>query len=177
MAKERVLFICINNSFRSQMAEGFFRSFYGEYYDVYSAGSDPKEVDSLAVQVMAEIDIDISKHTSNSLKDFEGQEFDYVITVCGNQYNACPFFIGGKKYFKQPFKDPSTLVGTGTEKMKIIMEIRDEIGDWIQDLHNYQICDHDIEKSGERNCCDLGEMADDCCCPLDSAKNKDSSCK
>ena len=175
MAKERILFMCINNSFRSQMAEGFFRSFYGEDYDVYSSGSDPTGLNPLAVELMAEIDIDISEHTSNSLKDFEGQEFDYVVTVCGNPYNACPFFVGGKKYFKQPFKDPSTLIET--EKIEVIKEIRDEIGDWIQDLYNYEICDYNTKKNKEFSCCDLEEITDNCCCPPDSTENKYFSCK
>jgi arsenate reductase len=161
------------------MVEGFFRNFYGDDFDVYSAGSDPLEIDQIAVQVMAEIGIDISRQTSNSLKDYEGQEFDYVITICGNQYNACPIFIGGKKYFIKSLKDIYPFKGTETEKIELLKEIRDEIGDWVQDLLNYQICKTNTETGAEQGCGDLKEITDDCeCCgPTDSAKNKESSIK
>ena len=122
MVKERVLFMCIHNAARSQMAEGLFRHIYGDNFDVYSAGSEPQTVDPLAIKCMEEIGIDISNHRSKSLKEFEGQEFDYVITVCGNPYNACPFFAGGKKYFKQPFEDPSSFEGTEDEKLELFEE-------------------------------------------------------
>lgn len=161
MVKEKVLFMCIHNAARSQMAEGLFRHLYGDNFDVYSAGSDPQVVDSLAIIVMEEIDIDISNHRSKSLKEFEGQEFDYVITVCGNPYNACPFFIGGKKYFKQPFEDPSTFNGTEEEKLEFFRVIRDELKFWIEDLYfSYIIHDGD---------CGLGEFEE--CCGLSIKKN------
>ncbi len=105
MAKGRVLFICIHNAARSQMAEGLFKHLYANEFDVYSAGSDPQTVDPLAIKCIEEIGIDISNHRSKSLKEFEGREFDYVVTVCGNPYNACPFFVGGKKYLKQPVQN------------------------------------------------------------------------
>ncbi len=89
--------MCIHNAARSQMAEGLFRDLYGDIFDVYSAGSEPQAVDPLAITCMEDLGIDISHHRSKSLKEFEGQEFDYVVTVCGNPYNACPFFVGGKK--------------------------------------------------------------------------------
>jgi len=111
MAKERVLFMCIHNAARSQMAEGLFRHLHGDDFDVFSAGSDPKEVDPLAIRCMDEIGVDISSHRSKSLKAFEGQEFDYVITVCGNSYNACPFFAGGKNTLNSPLKIHQHLTG------------------------------------------------------------------
>ena len=155
MAKERVLFMCIHNAARSQMAEGLFRHLHGADFDVFSAGSDPREVDPLAIRGMEEIGIDISSHRSKSLKEFEGQKFDYVITVCGNPYNACPFFAGGKKYFKQPFEDPSAFEGTEEEKLELFRKIRDELKDWLEDLYySYMI--------PEDGCCDLSEM-EGCC--------------
>ena len=164
MAKQRVLFMCIHNAARSQMAEGLFRHLYGDDFDVYSAGSDPQTVDPLAVKCMEGIGIDISGHRSKSLKEFEGQEFDYVITVCGNPYNACPFFVGGKKYFKQPFEDPSALEGTENEKLELFERVRDELKFWIEDLYySYML--------PEEGCCDL-EMKG-CCGPID----KEFSCK
>jgi arsenate reductase len=148
MEKQRVLFMCIHNAARSQMAEGLFRHFYGDNFDVYSAGSTPMIVDPLAIECMKEIGIDISNHRSKSLREFEGQEFDYVITVCGNPYIACPFFAGGKKYFKQPFEDPAAFDGTEEEKLELFKKIRDELKEWIDDLYySYMI--------PEDGCCTL----------------------
>ncbi|MEN6292587.1 MAG: arsenate reductase ArsC [Methanobacterium sp.] len=164
MAKERVLFMCIHNAARSQMAEGLFRHLYGDDFDVYSAGSDPQKVDPLAIRCMDEIGVDISSHRSKSLKEFKGQEFDYIITVCGNPYNACPFFAGGKKYFKHPFEDPSSFDGTEGEKLELFKKIRDELKDWLEDLYySYMI----------PGCCDLSEDIGECCGPID----KEFSCK
>lgn len=157
MKKERVLFMCIHNAARSQMAEGLFRHLYGDIYEVYSAGSDPKDVDPLAIKSMGEIGINISNHTSKSLKEFNGQEFDYVITVCGNPYNACPFFAGGKKYFKQAFEDPSSFEGDEKEKLEIFNKVRDELKFWLEDLH------HSYMLSGG---CPDNEF-EDCCKPID----------
>ncbi len=166
MAKERVLFMCIHNAARSQMAEGLFRHLHGDDFDVFSAGSDPQEVDPLAIRCMEEIGIDISSHRSKSLKEFEGHEFDYVITVCGNPYNACPFFVGGKKYYKQPFEDPSSFEGAEEEKLELFIKIRDELKDWLEDLYySYMI--------PEDGCCDLSEEMEGCCGFMD----KEFSCK
>lgn len=133
--KQRVLFVCMHNAARSQMAEAFFREFYGDKYDVHSAGSDPQDISPHAVQVMAEIEIDISHQTSNALNDYADQEFDFVITLCGD-YNACPFFLGGKEYFIQPFEDPSSFTGSEKEKLEIFRQLRNELGDWVQDFYN-----------------------------------------
>ena len=166
MAKERVLFMCIHNAARSQMAEGLFRHLYGDNFDVYSAGSDPQKVDPLAIKCMEEIGIDISGHRSKSLKEFEDQKFDYVITVCGNPYNACPFFAGGKKYFKHPFEDPSAFNGTEEEKLELFKKIRDELKYWLEDLYySYMI-------PGDGSC-NLSEEMEGCCRPI----NKEFSCK
>ena len=86
---------------------------------------------------MAEVGIDISKQTSNSLTDFKDLEFDYVVMICGNEYNACPIFFGGKKLFQESLTDIYPFKGTETEKIELLREIRDEIGDWVQDFHYY----------------------------------------
>jgi len=114
------------------MAEGIFRHLYRKRYDVYSAGIDPQRVHPMAVQVMDEIGIDISKHRSKSLKEFESMEIDYVVTVCEKAAKTCPIFLGGIKYFKKPFKDPSALEGTEEEKVELFRKIRDEIKGWIE---------------------------------------------
>lgn len=161
--KQRVLLVCEHNAARSQMAEAFFKEFYGDNFDVYSAGSEPHAIDPQAIQVMAEIEIDISHQTPNSLNDYANQEFDYVITICGN-YNACPFFLGGKEYFIKPFPDPSSFTGSKEERLEIFRQIREELGDWVQEFYNNQICD---ETCSEPNCCDLlAKKTDDdnpCC--------------
>jgi len=135
MAKESILFICVHNSARSQMAEGIFRYYYGEKCDVYSAGSDPRGIHPVSIQVMAEIGIDIFKHKSKSLEGFEGQEMDYVVTVCGDNQDTCPFFAGGKNYIHQPFEDPSAFEGTKQDKIEQFREVRDELKKWLEQFY------------------------------------------
>jgi arsenate reductase (thioredoxin) len=130
--KEKVLFLCNHNSARSQMAEGLLKSLYGEYYDVYSAGNDPNTLNSYAVDVMAEIGIDISEYRSKSLKEFEGSNFDYVATACSGSGDTCPFFLGGKNYLHKPVEDPSAFEGSKEERIKFFRKIRDEIKVWIE---------------------------------------------
>jgi arsenate reductase len=133
---DKVLIICNHNSVRSQIAEGLLKSLYGDYYDVYSAGNNPTNVNPFAIKVMAEIDIDISENRSKSLKEFEGLEFDYVVTVCGGEGQACPFFSGGKTYLHESFKDPTEVDGTDKEKLDSYRRIRDEIKVWIEKTFN-----------------------------------------
>jgi arsenate reductase len=130
--KEKVLIICNHNSARSQIAEGLLKSIYGEYYNVYSAGSDPTTLNPYAIKVLEELGIDISKNRSKSLKEFEGLEFDYVVTVCGGDSKACPFFSGGKTYLHESFKDPAEVNGTDHEKTEAFKKTRDEIKGWIE---------------------------------------------
>ncbi len=135
--KEKVLFICKHNSARSQMAEALLNSLSGEYYEVCSAGSDPGTLNSYAVKVMAELDVDISKNRSKSLKKFEGVEFDYVVTVCGGEGEACPFFSGGKTYIHQAFDDPTSFKGNDHEKIVLFRRVRDEIREWIKETFKF----------------------------------------
>jgi len=114
------------------MGEGLLKSLYGKFYDVYSAGSNPSSVNPYAVRVLEEMGIDISNNRSKSLKEFEGLEFDYVITVCGGEGESCPFFPGGKTYIHKSFEDPSAVDGTDHEKTDAFRKIRDEIKGWIK---------------------------------------------
>jgi arsenate reductase len=186
MEKAKVLFVSVRNASRTQMAEGFCRAFYGDEIDVYSAGSNPQEIDPTTIHVMDEVGIDISKQTSNTLLDLRDLDIDYVIMICGNEYNVCPIFVGGKKYFKKPLKDIYPFKGTETEKIELLREIRDEIGDWVQDFHYYMNGESNVltvsdccELLGADNdsCCDSEEANGDCCSfvPSDSTPNKDSS--
>ena len=128
--KKKVLFICTHNSARSQMAEGILRSLYPEEYDVYSAGTEPSEVSPYAVKVMDEIGIDISQHRAKNIKEFIDEIFDYVITVCDQTKESCPFFPG-RKIIHKSFPDPSQLEGSETEILEGFRENRDEITVWL----------------------------------------------
>lgn len=130
--KEKVLFLCNQNSARSQMAEGLLKSLYGEIFEVYSAGSNPSTVNPYAVKVLEEVGVDISNNRSQGLKEFEGFEFDYVVTVCGGEGEVCPFFPGGKNYLHESFQDPVAVEGTDQEKTGAFRKIRDEINEWIK---------------------------------------------
>jgi len=131
--KESVLFICKNNAGRSQMAEGLLRHLYGNKYDVYSAGFDPKEISTLSIQVLAEIGADISNQYSKSIKEYEGQEFDHVIILCDD---SCPSFIDGRKCIHHEFKDPKKYSEGKLNKINVFRSIRDEIKDWIENTFN-----------------------------------------
>ncbi len=131
--KKRVLFLCIHNSARSQMAEGLLNALYGDAYEAYSAGIKPLGVNPYAIRVMKEIGIDISHHCSKGVEEFLGQEFDYVVTVCGGSpdADACPFFPGGKNYIHKGFEDPAQASGSEEDIMRIFRRVRDEIKEWI----------------------------------------------
>jgi len=127
-----VLVLCTGNSCRSQMAEGFFREYGKENIDVKSAGLDPSHVNAKAIKVMAEIDIDISAHTSTSVADYLNDPFDYVITVCDNAAEKCPSFPGGGERLHWPFEDPHYTEGTEEEVLVFFRKVRDQIGEKIK---------------------------------------------
>src|SRR6476659_6506191 len=95
--KRRVLFLCTHNSARSQMAEGWLRHLAGNRFDAYSAGTEATVVRPLAITVMAEVGVDISGQRSKTLDAYVNQPWDFVITVCDDANEACPYFPGGKK--------------------------------------------------------------------------------
>lgn len=110
--KKKILVLCTGNSCRSQIAEGYLRHYAGDRADVYSAGVETHGVNPRAVQIMAEDDIDISRHTSNNVEEYRGITFDYIITVCDNAKERCPFFPGNAKRFHHNFPDPAKAIGT-----------------------------------------------------------------
>lgn len=126
--KKRILILCTGNSCRSQMAEGFLKSF-NEELEVYSAGTKPAEkVNPKAIKVMQEIGIDISKGKPEDVAQYLDQSFDYVITVCDNAKETCPVFIG--KVGKQlhiGFEDPADATGSEEEILSVFRKVRDEI--------------------------------------------------
>lgn len=115
------------------MAEGFLKHLGGKRFEVESAGVKPTQINSIAIKVMAEAGIDISKHRSKSVMEFRGQTFDYVITVCDNAKEACPVFSGKYEKIHWPLEDPAAFKGTHEERLAIFRKTRDEIGRRIQD--------------------------------------------
>lgn len=113
--KKRVLFLCTSNSCRSQMAEGVANHFFGDKLEAFSAGTQASYVHPLAIEVMKEIGIDISGHRSKNLSEFDGQKFNYVITLCGNANETCPLYIGGTKKY---ISDLTTRRKALAQKMK-----------------------------------------------------------
>lgn len=130
--KKKVIFICTQNSSRSQMAEGLLRSMYGDRYVVYSAGTNPSMVNPFAIRVMDEIGIDISDHHSKSIGEFKDIEFDFVVTVCDSARENCPFFPGGRKYLHHSFTDPASARGSEKEILAFFRRTREEIKHWIK---------------------------------------------
>ena len=130
--KKRVLFICTHNSARSQMAEGLMNALAGERYFAQSAGTEPSEVNPLAIEAMSEIGINIKKHKSKSVDEFIKQDFDYVVTVCDHANETCPFFTGGRERIHKGFKDPDAVTGSDVDKLEAFRAARDEISEWIK---------------------------------------------
>jgi arsenate reductase len=125
--KPKVLFLCTGNSARSQMAEGYLRHVAGGQFEAMSAGIEPKELNPIAVEVMGEIGIDISKQTSKDVVTLLGQHVPYVITVCDNAKERCPIFPGTWKFLHWSFEDPAQAAGAHEERLAVFRRVRDEI--------------------------------------------------
>ncbi|WP_297329778.1 arsenate reductase ArsC [uncultured Bacteroides sp.] len=126
--KKRILILCTGNSCRSQMAHGFLQSFDKNLL-VFSAGTKPAEkVQPMALNVMSETGIDLSEHTPKNVSEYLGQEWDYVITVCGGANESCPMFTGRvKNRLHIGFEDPSEAIGTPEFIHSEFLRVRDEI--------------------------------------------------
>jgi protein-tyrosine-phosphatase/DNA-binding transcriptional ArsR family regulator len=107
----RVLFLCTHNSARSQMAEGLLREMGHNKVEVFSAGTEPSGIHALAIKVMSGRGIDLSTHRSKHLKEYLGQDFDYVITVCDRVREVCPIFPGEPDHIHWSFPDPAAIQG------------------------------------------------------------------
>jgi arsenate reductase (thioredoxin) len=127
-----VLFLCTHNSARSQMAEGLLRHLAGNRFEVYSAGTEATFVRPQAITVMNEIGIDISGQKSQTLEEYLGQPFDYVITVCKAANEACPIFPDAKRRLHWYFEDPAAAVGSEAERLRVFRSVRDNIGEHIK---------------------------------------------
>jgi len=131
--KKSILFICVHNSARSQMAEGLVNALCADRWEAVSGGTQATRVHPSAIKAMAEIGIDISGHRSKSIDEFAGRRFDYVVMVCDEKQTDCPFFPGGKEYIHQAFDDPAACTGTGEEILSCFRKTRDEIRRWIEE--------------------------------------------
>jgi arsenate reductase len=131
--KKKVLFLCIENSCRSQMAEGILRHLKGSKCEVFSAGIKPSVVNPIAIKVMAEIGIDISGHRSKSIHEFQGMNFDFVITTCDGARETCPVFPGKARHLHLSFDDPAAVRGSEEEILSEFRTVRDEIKSRIQE--------------------------------------------
>jgi arsenate reductase len=129
--KKKILIVCTHNASRSQMAEGLFRELKGDRWEAYSAGTAPTEVHPGAVEVMAEIGIDIRGHRAKGLDALAGVTFDEVVTVCDHAQETCPVVPGGGVRRHQGFEDPSAVRGTEAEVLAVFRRVRDEIRNWI----------------------------------------------
>jgi len=133
----RVLFLCVHNSARSQMAEAFANKFGAGLFEAESAGLEPGKLNPLVVRAMAEIGVDISHNVTKSVFDFaaQGRRYDIVVTVCSKEAaERCPVFPGAGRKLHWPFPDPSSLAGSDEEKMAGTRRIRDLIEEAVKDF-------------------------------------------
>ena len=137
---KKILILCTGNSCRSQMAEGFLKSFDSEL-EVFSAGTIPAEkVNPNSVIVMDEVGIDINSQFPQNVDEFIDQSFDSVITVCDNAKEVCPVFTGHVKHqFHIPFDDPADTTGTDEEILAVYRRVRDEIKKEFTQFYNDKI--------------------------------------
>jgi arsenate reductase (thioredoxin) len=130
---KRVLFLCTGNSCRSHMAEGLLRALGGDRFEVFSAGAKPAgSVHPLAIKAMQDIGVDVSNHASKSLDVFDGQKFDYLITVCDKAREACPAYAGAAQQLHWSFEDPAQAHDSEEQKIATFRRVRDEIRRRIQ---------------------------------------------
>ena len=135
MKKIKILFVCIHNSARSQMAEAFANRKHSDVFEAESAGLEPGELNPIVVKVMQEKDIDISGNSVKSVHEKITNSYDYVVTVCDEtSAKECPIFPGRGERLHWSFKDPSALTGTDEEKLEEIRGIRDSIEDKIDEF-------------------------------------------
>lgn len=133
---KNILVLCTGNSCRSQIAHGYLQQFAGEKAKIYSAGVETHGVNPKAIAVMKEDGIDISHHTSNNIDEYFNVDFDFVITVCDNAKERCPYFPTKAKKFHYNFPDPAKATGTDEEVMNEFRRVRQLIKDYCQNFIN-----------------------------------------
>ncbi|SEJ48390.1 protein tyrosine phosphatase [Dyadobacter koreensis] len=131
---KKILVLCTGNSCRSQIAEGYLRKFAGNQAVVYSAGVETHGVNPKAITIMAEDGIDISGHTSNNINEYSDIDFDFVITVCDNAKERCPYFPTNAKKFHYNFPDPAKATGSEEEVLEEFRSVREMIKQYSEDF-------------------------------------------
>jgi arsenate reductase len=132
MEKKKILVLCTGNSCRSQIAEGYLRFFAETKAEVYSAGVETHGVNPRAIATMKDDGIDISNHTSNHIDEYVNIDFDFVITVCDNAKERCPFFPSKAKKFHYNFPDPAKAIGTEGEIKEQFKQVRQLIKEYCE---------------------------------------------
>lgn len=122
---KNILFLCVANSARSQMAEGLARHYFSDQFKVQSAGSQPSVVNPFAIKALKELGIDISSQHSKSVNDIDPQTVDLVITLCAEE--VCPVFLGQAERLHWPLPDPAGVAGSDQDKLASFCQVRDEI--------------------------------------------------
>ena len=130
--KKKVLILCTGNSARSQMAEGLLKHITSNEYEINSAGTKPSIVRPEAIKALAEIGIDISKNRSKSVDEFANDEIDYVLTVCDNAQENCPYFPAKTKLVHHSFADPAEIAGDEETRLNAFRKVRDEINKYFE---------------------------------------------
>ncbi len=136
---KNVLFLCTGNSCRSQMAEGFAKALQSEKYNFYSAGTKKHGMNPRAIKVMGEVGINISKQYSKTTDELPKTEMDFVMTVCSDAFENCPYFPGGK-IVHVGFDDPPRITQDMTDEeeiLKVYRRVRDEIKQMVSQINNY----------------------------------------
>lgn len=141
--KTKVLFLCTGNACRSQIAEAWLRELGGASFEVFSAGLEPHGVNPYTITIMEELGVDMSSHRSKHLNEFIQKpdlDFDYLITVCGNADERCPYFPGMGTRLHWPFEDPAAFVGPDEETLAAFRDVRDQIKvkiqGWLEEMGN-----------------------------------------
>lgn len=134
--KKRILYLCTGNSCRSQMAEAFTNKIKADQFNAQSAGVEPKKIDPKAVKAMAEVGIDISNQESKDIDSIGNLEFDYVVTLCDNAKESCPFFPAKTRLMHKGFEDPPKLAegANDEEAMEHYRRVREEIRAFVEKL-------------------------------------------
>ncbi len=131
--KKKILILCTGNSARSQMAEGLLKHICQNEFEIFSAGTKPSIVRPEAIKVLTEIKIDISNNRSKSVDEFADEEIDYVLTVCDNAKENCPYFPAQTKLVHHSFADPAEVEGDEETRILAFRRVRDQIQEYLND--------------------------------------------
>ncbi|MCA1623140.1 MAG: arsenate reductase ArsC [Acidobacteria bacterium] len=131
--KKKILILCTGNSARSQMAEGLLKHICKDKFEIYSAGTKPSVVRPEAIKVLQEISIDISNNRSKSVDEFSEKEIDYVLTVCDNAKENCPYFPARTRIIHRSFEDPAIVVGDEETTLAAFRRVRDQIHEYLNE--------------------------------------------